>query len=204
MWAARMAGWRQGAAQVRMSMREFETMKCGATSNRAAAGDCAGRGRIDGRGHHWRQQDVRPACQVVRDLARAPRPIRRASCRQQAQWANLSVEPVAERMFRAEHVTEGKIAVNEDISTPIFSPYAGRVVKLLVKPSDMVERGQAAVHHRSDRHRAGLERFRDRAERAQHGALETQSRADRREARRTISMPARPFRSRIGSSRRPI
>ncbi len=60
-----------------------------------------------------------------------------------AQWASLSVEAVTERIFRAEHVTEGKIAVNEDASTPIFSPYAGRVVKLLVKPSDMVLRGQA-------------------------------------------------------------
>ena len=59
-----------------------------------------------------------------------------------AQWANLSFEPVSERAFRAEHITEGKIAVDEDISTPIFSPYAGRVVKLLVKPSERVERGQ--------------------------------------------------------------
>jgi membrane fusion protein, heavy metal efflux system len=59
-----------------------------------------------------------------------------------AEWASLSVEPVSEREFRAEHVTEGKIAVNEDSSTPIFSPYAGRVTKLLVKPSDKVERGQ--------------------------------------------------------------
>jgi len=49
---------------------------------------------------------------------------------------------VSERIFRAEHITEGKIAVNEDSSTPIFSPYAGRVTKLLVKPSDTVERGQ--------------------------------------------------------------
>jgi len=59
-----------------------------------------------------------------------------------AQWQSLSVEAVAERTFRAEHITEGKIAVNEDSSTPIFSPYAGRVIKLLVKPSDRVERGQ--------------------------------------------------------------
>src|SRR6266702_2073568 len=57
-------------------------------------------------------------------------------------WATLSVEAVSERTFRAEHITEGKIAVNEDSSTPIFSPYAGRVTKLLVKPSDVVERGQ--------------------------------------------------------------
>ena len=59
-----------------------------------------------------------------------------------AEWASLSVEPVSEQIYRAEHITEGKIAVNEDSSTPIFSPYAGRVIKLLVKPSDVVERGQ--------------------------------------------------------------
>jgi cobalt-zinc-cadmium efflux system membrane fusion protein len=59
-----------------------------------------------------------------------------------AEWASLTVEPVTEKVFRAEHVTEGKIAVNEDSSTPIFSPFAGRVTKLLVKPSDTVERGQ--------------------------------------------------------------
>jgi membrane fusion protein, heavy metal efflux system len=59
-----------------------------------------------------------------------------------AEWASLSFEPATEQEFRAEHVTEGKIAVNEDSSTPIFSPYSGRVSKLLVKPSDVVKRGQ--------------------------------------------------------------
>src|SRR5438128_835308 len=39
------------------------------------------------------------------------------------QWATLTVEPVQRRVFRSEHVTEGKIAVDEDRSTPIFSPY---------------------------------------------------------------------------------
>jgi cobalt-zinc-cadmium efflux system membrane fusion protein len=57
-------------------------------------------------------------------------------------WASLAIEPAIEQVFRAEHITEGKIAVNEDSSTPIFSPYSGRVVKLLVKPSDVVTRGQ--------------------------------------------------------------
>jgi cobalt-zinc-cadmium efflux system membrane fusion protein len=60
-----------------------------------------------------------------------------------AQWATLTVEPVEKRVFRSEHITEGKIAVDEDRSTPIFSPYAGRVTRLLVKPGDTVERGQA-------------------------------------------------------------
>jgi cobalt-zinc-cadmium efflux system membrane fusion protein len=59
-----------------------------------------------------------------------------------AEWASLTVEPVSSQVFRAEHITEGKIAVNEDSSTPIFSPYAGRVIRLLAKPSDVVERGE--------------------------------------------------------------
>jgi cobalt-zinc-cadmium efflux system membrane fusion protein len=59
-----------------------------------------------------------------------------------AQWATLTVEPVQQQVFKSEHVTEGKIAVDEDRSTPIFSPYAGRVIKLFVKPGDTVTVGQ--------------------------------------------------------------
>ena len=59
-----------------------------------------------------------------------------------AEWASLTIEPVAERNFRAEHVTEGKIAVDEDRSTPVFSPYAGRVIRLMAKPGDTVTQGQ--------------------------------------------------------------
>jgi cobalt-zinc-cadmium efflux system membrane fusion protein len=59
-----------------------------------------------------------------------------------AEWASLTIEPVAERAFRAETVTEGKVAVDEDRSTPVFSPYAGRVMKLMVRPGDSVTQGQ--------------------------------------------------------------
>ena len=59
-----------------------------------------------------------------------------------AEWASLTIQPVAERGFRAEHVTEGKIAIDEDRSTPVFSPYAGRVTKLLARPGDSVVKGQ--------------------------------------------------------------
>src|ERR1700692_2352316 len=59
-----------------------------------------------------------------------------------AEWASLTIEPVTERIFRAETVTEGKIAVDEDRSTPVFSPYAGRVTKLLVRPGDSVTQRQ--------------------------------------------------------------
>jgi cobalt-zinc-cadmium efflux system membrane fusion protein len=59
-----------------------------------------------------------------------------------SEWASLTIEPVTEKAFRAEHVTEGKIAVDEDRSTPVFSPYAGRVTKLLARPGDSVTQGQ--------------------------------------------------------------
>ena len=59
-----------------------------------------------------------------------------------AEWASLTIQPVTKRSFRAEHVTEGKIAVDEDRSTPVFSPYAGRVTKLLARPGDSVVQGQ--------------------------------------------------------------
>jgi cobalt-zinc-cadmium efflux system membrane fusion protein len=60
----------------------------------------------------------------------------------QAQWATMTVEPVQQHGFRSELVTEGKIAIDEDRLTPIFSPYAGRVTKLLVKQGDTVAQGQ--------------------------------------------------------------
>ena len=59
-----------------------------------------------------------------------------------AQWATLTVEPCQQKVFRSEQVTEGKIAIDEDRSTPIFSPYAGRVTRLFVKPGDTVTVGQ--------------------------------------------------------------
>jgi membrane fusion protein, heavy metal efflux system len=58
-----------------------------------------------------------------------------------SQWATLTIEPVTLEVFRSEHITEGKIAVDDDRSTLIFSPYSGRVTKLLAKPGDMVAPG---------------------------------------------------------------
>src|SRR5215831_8767510 len=60
----------------------------------------------------------------------------------EAQWAALRVDAVTRQVFRTAHETEGKIAVDEDRSTPIFSPYSGRVTKLFAKPGDQVERAQ--------------------------------------------------------------
>lgn len=59
-----------------------------------------------------------------------------------SEWATLTIQPVQAKTFRAEYVTEGKVAVDEDRSTPVFSPYAGRVTKLLAKPGEMLKQGQ--------------------------------------------------------------
>ncbi len=59
-----------------------------------------------------------------------------------SQWATLTVEPLRQNVFRAQHITEGKITVNEERSTPIFSPYSGRVRELIAKSGDQVEAGQ--------------------------------------------------------------
>ena len=52
---------------------------------------------------------------------------------------------MGKRAFHAEIVTEGKISVDEERATPIFSPYSGRVTRLLAKPGETVKRGQPLV-----------------------------------------------------------
>jgi cobalt-zinc-cadmium efflux system membrane fusion protein len=59
-----------------------------------------------------------------------------------AEWASLTFQTVAEHTFRSELVTEGKIGIDEDRSTPVYSPYTGRVTRLLVRPGDAVVKGQ--------------------------------------------------------------
>ncbi len=57
------------------------------------------------------------------------------------QWAHLNTAVVQTMSFRAEQVTDGNIAVNEDTTTPVFSPYSGRVTRLIAKLGDRVEKG---------------------------------------------------------------
>ncbi|MEA3028234.1 MAG: rane fusion protein heavy metal efflux system [Alphaproteobacteria bacterium] len=88
----------------------------------------------DGRGTKvTRPTDTEVSSQAKRSPRFVPTP---------AQWASLGMEPVKAMTFRSEHVTEGKISINEDKATPIFPPYAGRVTRLMAKPGDTVERGQ--------------------------------------------------------------
>jgi cobalt-zinc-cadmium efflux system membrane fusion protein len=59
-----------------------------------------------------------------------------------AQWADLKIEPVRQVEFLNAEETDGKIATDDDLTTPVFSPYTGRVVKLFVRAGDAVHQGQ--------------------------------------------------------------
>ena len=59
----------------------------------------------------------------------------------EAQWKGLQIAPVETRSFRPERVTEGNIAIDDDLNTPVFSPYSGRVTRLIAKLGDAVVAG---------------------------------------------------------------
>src|SRR6202162_2356024 len=57
------------------------------------------------------------------------------------QLKTLTVESVALHAFVSEELTEGKIAVNADRATPLFSPYSGRVLRAIPGLCDTVKQG---------------------------------------------------------------
>jgi membrane fusion protein, heavy metal efflux system len=57
------------------------------------------------------------------------------------QLKSLTVEPVGLHGFVSEELTEGKIAVNGDRATPVFSPYSGRVTRVIAGLGDTVRAG---------------------------------------------------------------
>lgn len=58
-----------------------------------------------------------------------------------AQLASLKVQRVAESQFRTEESTDGKIALNADAMTSVYSPYSGRVIKVLAGIGEYVKQG---------------------------------------------------------------
>ena len=56
------------------------------------------------------------------------------------QLKSLTVEPVGLHPFVSEELTEGKIAVNGDRTTPVYSPYSGRVTRVIAALGDTVRR----------------------------------------------------------------
>jgi cobalt-zinc-cadmium efflux system membrane fusion protein len=57
------------------------------------------------------------------------------------QWASFKIEPIREMPFRPASATDGKIAIDDDLVTPVYSPYSGRVTKLMARAGDRVRAG---------------------------------------------------------------
>ena len=67
------------------------------------------------------------------------------------QWRGLKLAPVTIMTFRPERVTEGTIAVDDDLTTPVFSHYSGRVIKVIAMLGGIVEpRAPLFVIHASE------------------------------------------------------
>ena len=58
-----------------------------------------------------------------------------------AQWASLKVEPVRMMNFRTTIETDGNIAYNDETITQVFSPFSGRVSRLVARLGDVVRKG---------------------------------------------------------------
>jgi membrane fusion protein, heavy metal efflux system len=54
----------------------------------------------------------------------------------------LRIEPVVLHQFRPERLAEGRIAYNDDRSTPMLSPFTGRVTRAFARVGDRVVAGQ--------------------------------------------------------------
>lgn len=59
----------------------------------------------------------------------------------ESQWAGFGFAEVRDVSFREDRATDGKIGINENTTTPVFSPYSGRVSRLIARPGDHVEPG---------------------------------------------------------------
>jgi len=57
------------------------------------------------------------------------------------QWATLRFETVHAHSFTDAATSDGKIAVDDDLTTPVFSPYTGRVTRIMAKAGDLVHAG---------------------------------------------------------------
>lgn len=59
-----------------------------------------------------------------------------------SQWENLTVNTVHAMNFQTELHTEGSLAYDEDALTQVFSPYTGRVTRVIAKPGEAVKKGE--------------------------------------------------------------
>jgi membrane fusion protein, heavy metal efflux system len=57
------------------------------------------------------------------------------------QWATLKIQTVRDQVFQPAAETDGRIALDDDLVTPVFSPYSGRVSRLMARAGDTIQPG---------------------------------------------------------------
>jgi cobalt-zinc-cadmium efflux system membrane fusion protein len=57
------------------------------------------------------------------------------------QWAGLKGETAKQVNLRIGASADGKIAVDDDLVTPVYSPFSGRVTRLVVRAGDTLKQG---------------------------------------------------------------
>lgn len=62
-----------------------------------------------------------------------------------SQLATLEIHWVRTRSFHSEEITDGQITLNGDTATQVFSPYSGRVLRVLAEPGEYVKKGAPLI-----------------------------------------------------------
>lgn len=61
---------------------------------------------------------------------------------EEQELKQITVEAVTERTINVDQETTGKVSFNEDRQTPVYTPYAGRVIEVLANKGELVRQGQ--------------------------------------------------------------
>jgi cobalt-zinc-cadmium efflux system membrane fusion protein len=93
---------------------------------------------LTGRSGTKQEAAAPPAIQDARPSATAAAPLITLTERQMQQ---LRVGKVELQTFGEERNAFGQITLNEDLTTPVYPPYAGRILRLHLKPGDPVSKG---------------------------------------------------------------
>lgn len=92
-----------------------------------------------GLGVVWHESGRNASAEPQQFVAAQPADVVEATADQLKQ---ISIEPVHERPIDLDLETTGKVGFNEDRMTPVFAPYAGRVVEVLANKGAVVKSGQ--------------------------------------------------------------
>jgi membrane fusion protein, heavy metal efflux system len=89
---------------------------------------------------HWATRT-----KVANSAAQASKAITDLVVLDESQLRQVFIEPVGARTITVDRNATGRVSFNEDRLTPVFSPYAGRVLELLANKGANVRRGQPLV-----------------------------------------------------------